>query len=613
MSQQINGSQIVVGTPGDSSFGTSKNVPGVSVTDKLPDAIDKIVSILDKLAPSKSPDISNKFLSPVITLLSSRHTASASGVSSISSNTSGNQLYSGGSWNQASAGSIYNNVTTSSKTIFIVSDSTNGSVLATFSDGQNGSLTSVVDGNIVGTRTLDSGYYTQSQGGSPDLGTWNSSSVLSSLGGLTILYDGDPYTLAPNVGFWTSLKASMSSTQSFVEDGREHYYQIYSNYGMSSQINAKGLDGNSAQQPGFYFIYSTGSGTPTNTLNSYNAIAITQSITTYNSGIPSLSIGDYILASYSLINNGNLISRFYNSTRITNFQLNAGISTTAKNDLVSGLPINGVYIPIPYQVTYSVSGMSASVISGMYSTNSTFGLNSFGPYGSSAVIVTGTTGIGVWGQSGKFLYIDTVGSEVSINRIWSGTYSYPSFTSSSTYSQFFGPTYTYATQQLNLNNVGNEELQYVSGGFRYPSGSYLNNYPLVGYDYTSVPLGSFGGYRWLTLNIGSISGAQTLNITINGSNVTLSGASTNTGVGRYITNFYMYVKIVGSAGSGWFDVNLDAISIPTNDGDGCLVKLGSSATFRKVSFGSSAKTGSVYVRIGILNTPGYQFNGLTLS
>ena len=613
MSQQINGSQIVVGTPGDSTFGVTKNVPGVNATDKLPDVIDKLISVIDKLSPSKSPDISTKFLAPLITLQSARHTASASGVTSIISNSSGNQLYSGGVWLQASAGSVYNNISTSSKAIFIISDSTSVSTLATFSDGQSGSISTLVDGILTGSRILDSGYYTQSQGGSPDIGTWDAFGSSNPSGGLSILYDGDPYTQPPNVGFWTSIKASMSSTQSFSEDGREHYYQMFSNYGLSSQLNAKGLDGLGGQQSGFYFIYSTGSGTPPILLNTYNAISITQSVTSYNSGIPSLSVGDYILASYSIINNGNLISRFYNSNGITNFQMIASSSSPIKNDMTGGLPINGISIPTSYQSTYIVSGMSASVISGMYSTNSTFSINTFGPYGLSSIVSNGTTGIGYWGQSGKYLYIDTVGSEVLINRIWSGTYSYPSFTGSNTYSQFFGPTYTYTTQQFNLNNIGNEELQYVGGIFKYPSGNYLNNYPISGFDYSSVPSGSFGGYRWVTFNVGSVVGAQSLNISINGANALLNSASVNNGTGRYINNFYMYIKIVGSGGTSWFDANLDSVSLPVNDGDGCLVKFGSSAIYRKINFGSSAKTGTVYVRIGLISSPGYQFNGLTLS
>ena len=59
MQYQINGNQVLVGLPTDQYYGhtpSNTNVPNVLSTDKLPDAMDKLIGMLDKLAPSKSPN-----------------------------------------------------------------------------------------------------------------------------------------------------------------------------------------------------------------------------------------------------------------------------------------------------------------------------------------------------------------------------------------------------------------------------------------------------------------------------------------------------------------------------------------------------------------------------
>lgn len=624
MPQQINGNQILVGNPTDANFGQSPNnvnVPSISSSDKLPDAIDKIVGILDKLAPAKSPTLATKFLSLQTTVYSARHVSSTSSVA-------GNILFSGSSitsTQSATAGNIYSNILLVTRPIANVSDSSSVNVgLATFSDGQQGTLYSyIVDPNssdfisgnnptLIGQRALDSTYYTQASAStSPDVGRWNELGVSNASGALQITFDGDPYNTAPNQGFWTSLKASMSSTYSLTT-GFEYAYYMYQSIGATNYTS--GIT---------KFIYATGSGTPPSTtaglVGGSTLITVPSYVTRYQSGVPSLSVGDIISASYSFINNGNLISRFYNTTQITGFLMTASSSTTEAKDLVSGVPISGG-IPFAFQPTYSISGITVSVANSMYSTNATFTLKTYNPYGNVAAQSISLGGISSNGQTGN-LFIDTVGNEIipggSSTRVYSGTFSYPGFTSSATYSQFFGPTYTTVVQQISLTQSGNEELQYLNGQFRYPSGDYTSNYPVVGPNYTSVPVGSFTvssvAYRWVTFNVGSISGAQTLNLTINGSNTTLSTATLNTNIGRYISNFYMFIKVVGSNGTNWFDVNLDAIAAPTNDGDGCLVKSGSTAVFRRVSFGTVARTGTVYVRIGIGTTPGYTFQSVTLS
>jgi hypothetical protein len=588
MPQQINGSQVLSGTPTDGSY-PSINVPGISATDKLPDAIDKLIGIIDKLAPAKSPNLSTKSLSFQGTLYTARHVRDTLSVP-------GNIVWTslGGSTATASAGSSYSTIVTVQRPIVNVSDSSSVSQsMATFSDGQSGTLYSIIDANYGGYRVLEGGYYTGS--GSPDVGLWNSLGVSASNGNLYIAMDQDPYTVAPNLGFWTSLKATMSSTQSYTMDGVEHYYDM--SHTLTGFVGTK-----------FRFIYASSSATsvPSYTTSGFvgSALYVTASSPTprYASGVPSLAVGDIITGSYSVINNGQLISRFYNSNQISNFIVTAG-TTVNTYDMISGVPLTVLggsgAIPFANQGTWSVSGITVSVASGMYATNSTLSIGLYSALNSSPTTVS-FGGISANGQSGKYMYIDTNGSEINPSgvtfRVYSGTGSYPSFTSSSTYSQFFGPTYTTTQQQVSLSTTGNEELQYQNALYKYPSGNNTNNYPNSGPDYTSVPVGSFG-YRWVTLNVGNISSASSFILTLNGSN----GISSD-GTNPITSNFKMFVTIVsgGTQLIGWLDANAAYVSgIPSANGDPCIDYGNSTPIIRKITLGATTRTGTVYVRVGI--------------
>jgi hypothetical protein len=597
MPQQINGSQVLSGTPTDGSY-PSINVPGISATDKLPDAIDKLIGIIDKLAPAKSPNLSTKSLSYQGTLYTARHVRDTLSVP-------GNIVWTslGGSTSTASAGSSYSTIVTTQRPIANVSDSSSiNQTMATFSDGQSGTLYSIIDSNYGGYRVLEGGYWTGP--GSPDVGLWNSSGASASNGNLYIAMDQDPYTVAPNVGFWTSLKATMSSTQSYTMDGVEHYYDMY--HTTTAFVGTK-----------FRFIYasaSAASAPSSYTTSGFvgSALYVTASSPSprYSSGVPSLAVGDIITGSYSVINNGQLISRFYNSNQITNFIVTAG-TTVNQADMVSGVPLTVLggsgAIPFANQGTWSVAGITVSVASGMYATNSTLSVGLYSALNSTAATVS-FGGISANGQSGKYLYIDTVGSEINpsgvIYRVYSGTNSYPSFTSSSTYSQFFGPTYTTTQQQVSLSTTGNEELMYQNGVYQYPSGNWTNNYPTVGPDYTSVPVGSFG-YRWVTFNVGSITSASSFTLGITGSGITNTGlASPITGSASGSSSFKMFVTIVTSGGTqsvGWLDANaIWSSGTILNNGDPCVASGASSLPYtRSITLGTPVYTGTVYVRVGI--------------
>jgi len=614
--QQINGTQILIGTPDDGSYGVTPsniNVPGVLSTDNLPSAIDKLIGIIDKLAPAKSPNLSTKYLSPQVAF--GPYTARHAGTNSV--------------WNvgfsataSATIGSSYNNIYVTSNPVVNVSDvlSVNGG-LATFSDGQTGTLVALVDGNIVGQRVLESTYYGPGVSGSPDVNTWNSSGASGSGGGLTITFDQDPYSSAPNTGFWTSLKATMSSTYSFSVDGNEHYYRMSHTTTGNVVSNFKFIyDVNNTPQNGVYSGVAAISGVTF----SLSLSLFTQSSPKWTSGVPSLSVGDYVSANYAIPNNGGLVSRFYNSTTITKFNLVA-TNTVTTNDTTSGLPLNGY--PSAYQNPYRVTGITAAVAANMFTStvfDTLFTIGLSNPF--NTVTSNSITGI-YFGlinplASGKKLYIDTVSNEII--RVRSGDGQYPSF-GAGTYD--FGDTYTstLSSYSINLNGTYPEvcgELMLQNGIFRVPFGNWSSNYPVVGPNYTTLNNNGGSAYndgssywRWVTFNTGSISNVASFIITINSSiNLTSSGIS------PYVTtDFGIYVRVMNGSTpvTGWLDLNkIYSSGIPLSDGANCYDNTYSlkSATVRRVTLGPGANvSGTVYVRIGLPTTSPITFTGVTKS
>ena len=600
MGQQINGSQIVVGTPTDANYGVSPdntNVPGVLVTDKLPDAIDKLIGILDKLAPGKSPLLSTKVLSlqnpggsgySISGFFLARHVAGTT-------STPGNIVWNGGysATQSAVTASYYSNVYVGNRPIVAVSDSTNySSALATFSDGQSGILYAYFDGSPVAYRNLNSTYYTTaSASSSPDVGTWDINGTHSSAGCLTISFDGDPYQSAPNQGFWTSLKATMSSTQSLPYDGVEHTYQV--------------VHSSTGQTTRFKFICDNGNATAPTSLNGSPYFIVTpQSSTRWISGIPSLAVGDIVSASYSILNTSSggqysLISRFYNQYQISQFKMTA-TTYVANNDIdSSGVPkIGGVNaIPYAYQPVWNVNGLTVSVASNMYSTDASFNFTTYNPLSTSTSNILTTYTIANYGAAaGKKLYIDTVSDESL--RVRSGDGQYPSFGSGQLQ---FGDSYAaYSSTSIlgGISSYVSGEMMLQNGKFQYPSGSYVNNYPVIGPNYTSLDnTNNYSTYRWVTFNVGSITSASSFTIGITGSSTTI----TSTGTNPITSSMLLYVTIVngGSSVVGWLDANASYNSgIPSINGDPCVDYANSTSTSRKITLGGTTRTGTVYVRIG---------------
>lgn len=301
------------------------------------------------------------------------------------------------------------------------------------------------------------------------------------------------------------------------------------------------------------------------TVSIISITASVPSMTSYISGVPTLTTSNTITGiGFSV---SNVSSYFYAATSV--YQINAGLIAGSTGDPDS--------IPTSYGQTGSVSGKSGAVLTSQFSDLSfTFtvrGRNSIGTYGSNTTFTSTSH------------RVDTVSNESS--RKTSGSGSYPASGYNGVYdsSQSLVGTYT-------------EELQLRNGIYLYPTINYTS---VGGPNYSSA-----SGTRWVTFNVGTFTNnsAFTLNF------VSSSGISTSTGV----TGLLVEVKIEGS--SFWVDGDSAYAGVgnpgSTVDGVASVVVASSTATARRITFGSVTHTGSIIVRIGITGSgTGIQFSSVT--
>lgn len=622
---QLNGNQIVIGTSSDGYFGLTPanvNVPGISSEDKLPDAIDKLIGIIDKLAPAKSPRLNQGqlvFISggPVV---SARHTSGGGGYGP-------NVVYTTG-YSTASAvtGSLYTNVIFSSFPTVRVSDPVTGLGLFTFSDGQSGNLSAWLDNSQIGFRALNSTYHAPGDTSSPDIGTWNQSGTTTPPGSLSITFDQDPFSVAPNTGFWTSLKATMSATQSFSTlDGVEHAYEM-----------RHSTTGNT---PLFKFICDSGDRIIAGNINpATNPVFKIGQVnpTRWVSGVPGLSAGDFIIASYTFSNtpaSGRypIVSRFYNSTRITRFTITDNKSVTygaaATSNFSDDLNANGIpkiggtnSVPTPFQTQYAVLGLTAAITANMFTApdqlyDLDFFVTVYNPKGD-AMNTTVYNYAGFGGPASTKIYVDTVSLEGTISgstRVRSGNGIYPIF---GTGLNSFGQTYSiYSSTSIRGDQqVVASELMLQNGRFQRPAGNYLSNQPTAGANYDSLDSthNTTGGVRYATFNCGLITNQKSFTLTIAGGNgITKDGSNP-------VTNgFELWVTVVNSGVQvvGWLDANKAYnTGDPQFNGDAC-VDMANTPTglSRKITFGNPTRTGNVYVRAGLPISSTKYFTNITIS
>lgn len=149
------------------------------------------------------------------------------------------------------------------------------------------------------------------------------------------------------------------------------------------------------------------------------------------------------------------------------------------------------------------------------------------------------------------------------------------------------------------------ELMMKNGKYQWPGSiNYATNFG--GPDYSSVTGGDTGAsnYRWACFNVGTVSNETNFTFTLNGTE--------NFGSSTLITGIYLYVKVVGATGTVWVDANAAwSGGNPTTDGDAMLVYGESTTTTKKVTFGTTPRTGTVYVRIGLAPSSTKKFTGIS--
>jgi hypothetical protein len=282
------------------------------------------------------------------------------------------------------------------------------------------------------------------------------------------------------------------------------------------------------------------------------------------SGVPTLTTGQAITGiSFNIV---NVSSSFYSSGKV--WKLNTGLVQYQDGDPNS--------IPTTSGETGVVSGKTTTILSNQYSEGFSFTVqaqNSVGIFG----------GMSTYTDNSK--RVDTVSNETE--RLTSGTGPYPSTgATSSNYGNAFPSSTSLLTNTM--------DLQLKNGVYSWLNGDYST---FGGPNYTNVTTGdnAYGDgimWRWATFNIGTLNNSVNKFFVLFNSNAVL---------GTAWTDIKLYVK-VGT--SGWLDATAQrALTSPYSDGDTVLSISESIAYYKRmIDFGTTPRSGVVYVRIGIKST-----------
>lgn len=334
-------------------------------------------------------------------------------------------------------------------------------------------------------------------------------------------------------------------------------------------------------------IHSTTGATPLYTFyidNPRTPSAVSMSLSTgsytgrYISGVPSLATGDTVLVYFT---GSNAVSQFYNSTRI-----NAGSSTVA-NTVNQGLPANA-----PASGAFVSASITLTVLTAQYTETSSYTGTTYNSQGT-----TGTSTITASLGTTRLIRVDTTSTEA---RVFSGIGQYPAI---GAYPSGAGLGWV-ATESL----LNNKELQVLNGTYQYPPArTYQRNYPVVGPNYTGSTADPFESHRWATFTQ-SVSAVSAVTVAFNGASNFVGIATSG--------SMRVYARVDGASPTvGWVDgaTAYGGTGDPTNDGDPALVIGSSTTTSKRITFGTAAKTGVLYVRVGIPSTSTRTFTSVTIT
>lgn len=384
---------------------------------------------------------------------------------------------------------------------------------------------------------------------------------------LEILSDADYYPGQPGkMGFYNALTARIGGNNvagSFAPSN-DIVYTMQLRHNVSGNTNTVSF----YQDDAYTSLPSVG----------YAEITAVSGTTGYVSGLPVYTGAGFTLT--TSITCINCVKKFYNSNWIARV---SGPEIITATILPVGSQRNDGSNPTVTITTSLASG-------GVYNSNL-------------AVTVTvqnsaGTQATALASHATDIVYIDTVSLQPASpvfspesNRIDSGTGLYP-------------------TQSLVAYNPSdsltlNYELQLINGYYQDPpSINYTTGYIPPGPDYSALIYD--GGFRHYTQNMGAITTASTVTVTIL--------HPVNFGVSVIIPGIRIFVAVVGS-GMGWISANnaYPGSGIPTNDGDPALDISSSTSTVRRVTFGGALRTGTVLCRISLPQGSNIKFGGFSLA
>lgn len=361
--------------------------------------------------------------------------------------------------------------------------------------------------------------------------------------GLTITVNDYYVNQTGKSGFWSAITASGRTTNQLS-------YTIFTSHTYTFTHSETGSLGVS--------FYIDNPSTPTVTTPVINTSPI---ISRYVSGVPSLASGDIFYLSYNV---SNAISKFYRSGVFAVLTPNT-VTNGAWGTTNSFLGSNITPIPLSGDTIF-LTGQTISATNNRYGeTLSVFG--------------TGWNAKNTSSNSGTLTIngyrIDTTSNETL--RLGSG--------SLQPYPTDYGYTYNSNTSLLTGNYVN--ELQLLNTRYVYPNTNYTT---YSGPNYTGLV-----NNRYVTFYVGTITNAANFTLNIVG-----SGFSTTS---NQITNG-IFLHTIISGVTGWLDINTPYSSgSPINNGDPAMDSGNSSQTTtsitRRVTLGSTTRSGSVYVKFGL--------------
>lgn len=404
---------------------------------------------------------------------------------------------------------------------------------------------------------------------SGQFGDGDAGSLTASIDGVNVGSTAIQASPTSNVGTYGWLQITNNDDYYFGQAGKAGFWR-----GLLAQINTSGqttvgphsasLSHSTTGKTPDYIYYIDDAVTPSSISGQASGSGFS-----YVSGVPALVGGqNSAKITFSATGSGT-VGRFYNSTRIFS---------------VSGTGVTTSNFALPTPST----AVSASVQMASLALNVNAGTTGNNP--SYTVTAYNSRGITNTGNISTTFHIDSTLD--TSNRVTSGQGQYPS--------SGYGSAWT-STQDL--SSAGQEELQMLNGQYQYPTGNYTSYTP-AGPNYSSLPAVTFNTVRWVTFSLGSQTNIQNVQVTFN--------SPTNFGGTAIVSSgWYLEVKVDGV--TGWVDGNAayPGVGSPINNGDAALDVASSNGTVKKVTFGSTPRTGVILVRVGFTSAATYKFGSIT--